>query len=77
MKQVVLKSIRLYQKIFSPDQGFLGRVFLGIACRFAPTCSEYTHIAVSRYGIIKGLVLGLRRISKCHPWGGSGFDPVT
>ena len=46
------------------------------SCRHLPTCSEYTIIALKKHGAIKGLWLGIRRFSKCHPWGSSGFDPV-
>lgn len=45
-------------------------------CRYAPTCSEYALIAVREHGAAKGLWLALGRISRCHPWGGCGYDPV-
>ena len=46
------------------------------SCRFSPTCSEYTQQALRKHGILKGSMLGLRRILRCHPLGGSGLDPV-
>lgn len=45
-------------------------------CRYTPTCSEYMIIAIDRFGIIKGLFLGIKRILRCNPWGGFGYDPV-
>jgi len=45
-------------------------------CRFIPTCSQYTLEALRKHGPIKGLYLSIRRILRCHPWGGSGYDPV-
>lgn len=49
---------------------------LGPKCRFTPTCSQYAAEALKKYGIFKGSWLALKRISKCHPAGSSGFDPV-
>jgi putative membrane protein insertion efficiency factor len=60
--------IRTYQLLISP--------ILGPACRFAPSCSEYALEAVTRHGLIKGFGLAVRRLLRCHPWGGGGFDPV-
>lgn len=60
--------IKLYQKLISP-------LFPGV-CRFRPTCSEYMIEAIRTHGIFKGLYLGTRRLLRCHPWGGSGYDPV-
>jgi hypothetical protein len=62
--------IVFYQKFISPIFG--GRA----VCRFDPTCSEYTKIAISRYGLVRGIIMGMRRISRCRPGGGFGFDPV-
>lgn len=68
----VINFISLYQKIVSP---FL-KVFIGINCRFYPSCSEYTKIAVKRFGILKGFYLGIKRLLKCHPFSSGGLDPV-
>ena len=58
----------MYQYIISPA--------IGPKCRFTPTCSYYALEAINKYGVLKGLWLGIRRISRCHPWGGHGHDPV-
>jgi putative membrane protein insertion efficiency factor len=50
--------------------------FVGRQCRYLPTCSEYSSEAIARHGAWRGLRLALARIARCHPWGGSGFDPV-
>ncbi|NNG25925.1 MAG: membrane protein insertion efficiency factor YidD [Ignavibacteriaceae bacterium] len=60
--------IKLYQLLISP--------FFTSSCRYTPTCSHYTLDALKKYGLFKGGWLGLKRILKCHPWGGSGYDPV-
>ena len=60
--------IKIYQLIISP--------WLGPKCRFTPTCSHYASGALKKYGVFKGTWLAIRRISRCHPWGGSGYDPV-
>jgi len=60
--------IRFYQICISP--------FTPASCRFSPTCSHYTLEALKKHGLIKGSWLGIKRIAKCHPWGGSGYDPV-
>ena len=60
--------IKMYQILLSP--------LIGPSCRFNPTCSHYAIQAISKYGALKGLYLGLKRIIRCHPWGESGNDPV-
>jgi len=49
---------------------------IGQGCRFKPTCSQYMIDAITEWGAFKGVWLGLRRIGRCHPWGGHGYDPV-
>ena len=46
------------------------------SCRYQPTCSTYSFEALKKHGLIKGLYLSIKRILSCHPWGGSGYDPV-
>ena len=60
--------IRFYQYGISP--------MIGPKCRFTPTCSQYTVEAIQKYGPFKGILLGMKRLSRCHPGGGSGYDPV-
>mgnify|MGYP003289449638 CR=1 FL=1 len=66
--QVFLCCIWIYQKILSPLKPN--------CCRFTPTCSAYAKEAFLLHGVIKGAMLSLKRILKCHPWGKSGYDPV-
>ena len=68
MKRVALGLIRLYKLTLSP-------VMLP-SCRFVPTCSEYTYEAIARYGFLKGVWLGARRLASCHPFHRGGYDPV-
>ena len=59
-------------------QGYQGTVaaFRTSPCRYLPTCSEYARVAIEAYGPWRGGWLGVRRLARCHPWGGHGFDPV-
>ena len=65
---IFIIPIKLYQILLSP--------LLGQSCRYHPTCSQYAVEAIQKYGPIKGIWLGIKRIARCHPWGGSGHDPV-
>jgi putative membrane protein insertion efficiency factor len=67
-RRVALMLIRAYQLLVSP-------LFTG-SCRFVPSCSEYAAEAISRFGVLRGTYLAVRRLSRCHPLGGHGFDPV-
>lgn len=64
----VLAAIRLHQLVLSP--------WLGPGCRFEPSCSRYAELAVMRHGVVRGVWFAVCRLARCHPLGGSGFDPV-
>ncbi|MBQ9235192.1 MAG: membrane protein insertion efficiency factor YidD [Alphaproteobacteria bacterium] len=68
LKCLIILLIRGYQKIISP--------LLPHVCRYNPSCSQYFIEAVQLHGAVKGSLLGIRRILRCHPWGGQGDDPV-
>ena len=65
---LLIKFIKLYKYLISP--------LIGPSCRYLPTCSEYSIEALKTYGFSKGLLLSLKRILSCHPWGSGGFDPI-
>ena len=65
---ILIKFIKIYKYLISP--------LIGPSCRYLPTCSEYSIEALKTYGFSKGLLLSLKRIMSCHPWGSGGFDPV-
>jgi len=67
-KKIIKGLILLYQNFVSP--------WLPSVCRFYPTCSQYTIEAIDKYGAKKGLFLGIKRISKCHPFHPGGYDPL-
>ena len=69
IRKLMILPIILYQNLISP--------FFPSSCRFHPTCSEYTKLAILKYGMFKGCYLGIKRILKCHPLGGSGNDPLN
>jgi uncharacterized protein len=68
MKTLLLVLIRIYQLTLSS--------FMGRGCRFLPTCSDYARQAIEQYGSVCGSALAVKRIARCNPWGGDGFDPV-
>lgn len=68
LSQLLILPIRGYQKFISP--------LTPPVCRFTPTCSQYAVEALQKHGPFRGLYLAIRRILRCHPWGGHGYDPV-
>ena len=68
LARALVAFVRGYQYLLSP--------WWGRQCRFTPTCSQYAVEALQRHGAARGAWLALRRVSRCHPWGGGGFDPV-
>lgn len=68
IRWLLLLPIRAYRLSISP--------WLPPACRFYPSCSVYAEGAIERHGAVKGLLYALRRLCRCHPWGGGGYDPV-
>ena len=69
LRKIFTIPIKLYQYIISP--------LFPVSCRFQPSCSQYSKEAILKYGILKGFFLSIKRILKCHPWGGNGYDPVS
>lgn len=68
IRKILVLPIRVYKLAISP--------LLPPACRFEPTCSVYAAEAILRFGVLRGGWLAIRRLARCHPWGGSGYDPV-
>ena len=68
LARIAALPVHVYRMLLSP--------WFGHACRFQPTCSAYALEALEKHGALKGGWLALRRIGRCHPWGGDGFDPV-
>lgn len=68
MKQLVVFAIKIYKTLVSP--------FLGIRCRFYPSCSTYTIEAIEKKGVVRGVLMGTQRLCRCHPFHSGGYDPV-
>jgi uncharacterized protein len=68
MKFLLIALIRVYQLTLSS--------ITGRSCRYLPTCSDYARQAVEKHGVGRGSLMAIARVSRCHPWGGDGFDPV-
>ena len=74
MRKLIIFVIEVYQKTISPDHGVFGKTK---TCVFYPTCSEYTKKAVKKYGAVKGVWMGIRRVLRCHPWQKEHIDDIT
>jgi putative membrane protein insertion efficiency factor len=73
MKKIILKSLKLYKLLFSP----LAYKLLGHGCRFNPSCSEYSYLAIEKHGLRRGMELSFKRVTSCHPLSKKPFlDPV-
>lgn len=68
MKTLLLAVLRLYKKAVSP--------LLGTHCRYYPTCADYMFQAIEKYGVARGILLGLKRLLRCHPFHAGGLDPL-
>ncbi len=68
MKSILIIVVRIYRKTISP--------FLPPSCIYTPTCSAYAEEALRKHGAIRGMVLSIKRIFRCHPWHSGGYDPV-
>ncbi|MBI77227.1 MAG: membrane protein insertion efficiency factor YidD [Rhodospirillaceae bacterium] len=69
IRNLLRLSIRLYQLVISP--------IFPHSCRYLPTCSQYANDAIYQYGLLRGGWLAIKRLGRCHPWGGAGYDPIT
>ena len=67
-RNLCVAILRLYRAVISP--------LYGDVCRYYPSCSSYALQAIQRYGVVRGIWMGTKRIARCHPWGGHGHDPV-
>ncbi|MCX7872467.1 MAG: membrane protein insertion efficiency factor YidD [Verrucomicrobiae bacterium] len=74
VQQILIIIIRLYRLLLSPVISFICGP--GSGCRYEPSCSVYAIEAIRLHGAIRGMILASRRVLRCHPWGGCGYDPV-
>ena len=77
MMNIFEKSIKILILILLKAYKFFISPFFGTNCRFLPSCSDYAYEVITNKGVIKGGILAIKRLTKCHPWGKSGFDPVN
>lgn len=76
LKEIVLNTIKFYQKTISFDHGFLRFLYPNGYCRYYPSCSEYGYQAINKHGVIKGGIKTLFRVLRCNPWSKGGIDKL-
>lgn len=74
--RAIVANIIVYQKTISPDHGMLQNFYRTQHCRFFPSCSDYAVQSLRQYGLMKGIMLSLKRIIRCNPFCAGGYDPV-
>ncbi len=70
------RRLSYLQTIYKGTLSFVLKLLFGGGCRYEPTCSQFAKESIDKFGVFKGTALSLRRLSRCHPWGGMGYDPV-
>jgi hypothetical protein len=75
-RYIVISILKIYQKTFSFDHGFLKVFFPHGYCRFRPTCSDYAVQSIEKFGVIKGGLRAFWRVMRCNPWNKGGWDPI-
>jgi putative membrane protein insertion efficiency factor len=76
LKKIIIAIIELYQKTLSPDHGLFKSKFSHGYCKFYPTCSQYSKESFKKFGLIKALILTIKRLGRCHPWANPQIDLV-
>jgi len=76
LAEAIVVAIRAYQATISPDHGMLKIFFTTYRCRFFPSCSDYAIDSIRQYGLLRGAMVSLRRITKCTPFNDGGYDPA-
>jgi putative membrane protein insertion efficiency factor len=75
-RNIPIFLITMYQRTLSPDHGVVKVLFPFGVCRYTPTCSDYSKESISRYGVVRGSIMGIKRIIRCNPFVAGGYDPV-
>jgi len=76
IKKIALALIKIYQKTLSPDHGLLQGFFPYGACKYHPTCSQYSYEAINKFGILKGAYYSIKRVIRCNPFSNGGIEQI-